>query len=455
MKLKIKKGVGNEKIYTDISYSINWEFVDEQLISLKINKVQYTIPLISKYTTTTPSYSDTFFWLPENLDLKALLITNGRKERFLYNYAFIISSVYLSRFQNKKYTKNDFVPINVDTAREIISQRKTVEIIKDLVNWGILECDYKKKIGSKSYGYRFPTTSPSYSDTFRKTQVKDKLIIKKMNNWKEKQRKEAEAAGEDYLHLFNFIWQIDIQYEKAIRFINKNYIPFTDDYESRKLMVELIKERDIFFKIDKKGERAHTNLTNLASDLRQFITYKGNTLAQVDLKNSQPFLFNLLIREKIDWANTNQVDEYNRFKKLTQDGIFYEFLMNEFGVSDDKRKEFKLLFFGRVFFDINRKELKKEEKMFQTLFPTIFQFIREFKEKDYTNLAIQLQRAESKAIIHGCIRRIRKERPDMFVSTIHDSIVCEPENLVYIGSIIEDVFELGYNLKPGIKMEEF
>lgn len=454
MKLNVKTGIGNNKLFTGITYQIDWVLLEEKLIPLQ-SKDKYKIPLLSQYPTPTPSYSVTFFWLPENLDLCKLLEENGRKKRFLYHYAFIISSVYLSRFQNKRYTKDDFVPINVDTAREIISYRKTVAIIKDLIKWGILECDYKKKIGSKSFGYRFPPNSPSYSDTFCKTEVKDKLIIKKMNNWKEKQRKEAEAAGEDYLHLYNFIWQIDIQYEKAIRYINKNYIPFTSDYESRKLMIELIKERDIFFKVDKKGERAHTNLTNLASDLRPFITYKGKKLAQVDLKNSQPFLFNLLIRERINWSKPEQVDEYTRFRKLTEEGKFYEFLMNEFGIEDDNRKEFKLLFFGRVFFDVNRKELKKEEKMFQNLFPTIFGFIRDFKENDYTNLAIQLQKAESKAIIHKCVRKIREENPDMFISTIHDSIVCEPENINYISSIIKDVFELNYNLKPGIKTEFF
>jgi len=220
-------------------------------------------------------------------------------------------------------------------------------------------------------------------------------------------------------------------------------------------MVELIIERDIFFKVDKKGNRAHTNLTNLASDLRQFIRYKGKKIAQVDLRNSQPFLLNLLIKNKIDWSNEAQVSEYKQFKQITEEGKFYEFLMEKFEVSEEKRKEFKLMFFGRVFFDMNRNTLKKEEVLFKQLFPTIFGFIREYKEEDYTNLAIQLQKVESKVIIHECINKIRTERPEMFVSTIHDSIVCEPINLDYVDGIIKDIFEVRYNLKPKTKKELF
>ena len=444
-KLLIETGISNNTIYSGITSQHTYELsIEGQIQSNPLQNNSY-------------SYSDTFLYLPKGLDLKAIMKENGKKERFYFHYAFILSTVFLTRVKNKNNTKEDFLPINVDTARTIISQRKTVEILKDLVKWNILECDKIRIYGSKSYGYRYHTSSYSYSDTFYKLKLTDKLMIKKITNWKEKQRAEAIAAGEDYNHLFEFIWNIDIKYKQAIDFVEKNYMPFTKEYEARKLMIELINDRDIFFKVDKKGKRAHTNLTNLASDLRQFIRYDGKKLAQVDLKNSQPFLFNLLIKDLIDYSNQAQVDEYNKFKKLTEEGKFYEFLMDAFGIentNEEKRKEFKKFFFGRVFFDVNRSVLKKEEKLFKDLFPTIFGFIRQFKEEDYKNLAIKLQRAESNIIINDCIRRIRIERPLMFVATIHDSIVCEPYNLVYVQGIIEDAF-VKHNLKPGTKCELF
>lgn len=444
MKHTIKQPELNSSIYTGITYTQEFTYTEEK---------DFTIPSLHNH----PSYSDTFLYLPKSLNLKGLLEENGKKERFFFHYAYIISTVYLGRFINKKYNKESFIPINIDTARTIISQRKCVEIIKDLIKWGILECDNKKQVGSKSFGYRFPSNHPSYSDTFYKLKVTDKLITKKMNNFREKQRAEAIAAGADYEHIFNYIQNITIEYAAAMKFINDNYVPFSDDYEARRLSVELIAGGDIFFKVDGKGNRAHTNLTNLASDLRQFIRYSGKKLGQVDLRNSQPFLLNLVIKNKINKKNVEQMEEYNRYKKLTENGEFYEYLMSEFGIasSDEKdRKEFKLLFFGRVFFDRNRKVLKKEEQLFAELFPTIFSIIRKIKEDDYTQLAISLQKAESKIIITECVRKIRQERPDIFVSTIHDSIVGEYENLDYFRDVIEEVF-LKYNLAPTVKKEKF
>lgn len=413
---------------------------------------------ITNNTELSSTSSDIFLYLPKNLDLKKILEENGKKDKFFFHYAYIISTIYLGRFLNKKYTKESFIPINIDTARKVISQRKCVEIIKDLISWGIIECDNRRQVGSKSFGYRFPTTSPSYSDTFYRIKIQDKLITKKMNNFKERQKEEAKSAGEDYLHLYNSIHKIKVRYTDALEYIDTNYIPFTDEYESRKLSIELISSGDIFFKVDNKGNRAHTNLTNLPSDLRSFITYEDRKLGQVDIKNSQPFLLNLVIKNKINKLKQNEVDEYAQFKKITQDGMFYEFLMNEFGIentNEDARKQFKKLFFGRVFFDVNRSELKKEEKLFQSLFPTIFRLIREMKQEDYTQLAINLQKAESNVIINECIRKIRLENPDMFVSTIHDSIVGELKNLEYFKQVVLDTFELKYNLIPGIKIEKF
>ena len=452
MKHTIEQPELNSIIYTGITYTHNYNIIEADSQDLLSNNH----PSYSVTFSNTP-YSDTFLYLPKGFDLKALLKEKGKKERFFFHYAYIISTVYLGRFLNKKYTKESFIPINIDIARTVISYRKCSEIINDLVYWGILECDNKKQIGSKSYGYRFPINSTSYSVTFYKLKVEDKLITKKMNNFKEKQRQEAITAGADYEHLFNFIHQIKINYEEAMRYINANYVPFSDDYEARRLSVELISGGDIFFKVDRKGNRAHTNLTNLASDLRQFIRYNGKKLGQVDLRNSQPFLLNMVIKNKINLLSLEQTNEYALYKKLTESGEFYEYLMSEFGIASDNeqdRKDFKLLFFGRVFFDVNRKELKKEEKLFQELFPTIFRIIREIKQDDYTQLALSLQKAESKIIITECVRKIRKERPEIFVSTIHDSIVGELENLDYFREVIEEVF-IKYNLAPTIKKEKF
>lgn len=421
----------------------NSTYIDNNLIIKDKTKLSH-IP------NPTPSYEGTFL-SPSNLNLEELLKTNGKKQRFYFHYLYIISTIILLRVINKKISKDDFIPLNYKTLINIITKRKAKEILNDLKNWGIIESDSTWIKGIKSTGYKL---NKSYLATgFKKVKVTDKLINKKMNNLRLLQQAEAIEAGADYHHLYSHLLNVKIDYKAALDYIEKNYLYFTDEFEARKLQIELINDGNLFFKVDKKGKRAHTNLTNLSSDLRQFITYKGAKLAQIDMKNSQPFLLNLLIKDKV--VTDEQRMEYKKFKELTEHGRFYEFLMEKFDVEDVNRKEFKVLFFGRVFFDVNRQELKKEEKMFQQLFPNIFGWIREMKKEDYTQLAIKLQRAESNVIISECIRRIRKERPAMFVSTIHDSIVCQPNNLMYVKQVMEDVFELNYNLKPSLKQELF
>lgn len=398
-----------------------------------------------------------YLYLPENLELEKLL-DDKKKNKFFFHYAYIISTIYLARFKSKNITKDDYVNLNIDTLRLIISKEKCKSLLDDLIRLKVIECDRKRVYGVKSFGYKFPVGTPGYENTFRKIELEDKLIIKKMNNFRERQLQRAIEEGADYEHLCVNLQKIKINYKKAYDYISANYTPFTDDYDARIRAVDLIDSRDLFFVIDKKAKRAHTNLTNLASDLRQFVTVDGRKLGQVDLSNSQPFFLNLVLRKRINIKNASELEEFYRYKEITEKGQFYEYLMGEFGIENDNpeaRMNFKKMFFGRVFFDVNRTKLKKEEELFQKLFPTIFRIIREIKQEDYTQLAISLQKAESEAIITKCIRRIRIEEPEMFVSTIHDSIVGELNSLEYFKIVLEDVFELEYNLKPGIKTEKF
>lgn len=48
--------------------------------------------------------------------------------------------------------------------------------------------------------------------------------------------------------------------------------------------------KDIYFKKDETVNRFHTNLTNIRSELRNLLTYKGETLYSIDITCSQPYL---------------------------------------------------------------------------------------------------------------------------------------------------------------------
>ena len=53
--------------------------------------------------------------------------------------------------------------------------------------------------------------------------------------------------------------------------------------------IDRIDNKDFSFKQDSTAYRLHTNLTNIKSELRNYVTYKGQQIVSVDVCNSQPF----------------------------------------------------------------------------------------------------------------------------------------------------------------------
>jgi len=46
-----------------------------------------------------------------------------------------------------------------------------------------------------------------------------------------------------------------------------------------------------------KQSRVHTNLTNLKADFRKFLRYEGKVLVELDIRNSQPLIASILIKD--------------------------------------------------------------------------------------------------------------------------------------------------------------
>jgi hypothetical protein len=130
------------------------------------------------------------------------------------------------------------------------------------------------------------------------------------------------------------------------------------------------------------------------------------------------------------------------YSQLVQSGTLYDYLSNYLKVSKD---QFKKALFEKVFFG------KRISKTFSTLFPNISNFIRKVKRRDYRKLAWMMQRMESKIIISKICGRIMREHPNLFISTIHDSIMTVPEGVEIVKTtMIEEFNKLG--ISPKIKI---
>jgi len=74
------------------------------------------------------------------------------------------------------------------------------------------------------------------------------------------------------------------------------------------------------------------------------------------------------------------------------------------------------------------------------------------KSRSHAHAPCLMQNTEAVIFIHSIVERIRLERPNIPIFTIHDSILTTPDNIDYVRDIIMQVFEqLG--VRPLLKTE--
>jgi len=129
--------------------------------------------------------------------------------------------------------------------------------------------------------------------------------------------------------------------------------------------------------------------------------------------------------------------EWTLFRELVQTGELKDYVSTKLRKS---RKGTKKVLMQWVFGQSHREA--KVAKHMERVFPKLFQFIRQIKEGRKGNklLAFLLTRIESKLIIDTAARRISQERPNMFFTTIHDSIMVEPDHVDYVKPLLTDVY---------------
>jgi len=406
-------------------------------------------------------------------------------------YCYILHKIYEERIFGKENKRSQFVNLKASILRFIIGRWHYKEVLNNLLNSNIIQTDNHYIVGEKSKAYKL---IPPFSESKHKCiELRDESMLKRIAKHKEIFLSKA-PQGIEYKMLNKYLNDIEINSNNAIRYVKKYYSNDIEKFNSYLLSIKFIQTKNFHWTVDDIAGRVHTNITTLFRPLRRYLRYKGKPLINIDICNSQPFLFNILIKNyfnlkmprnyKYDNFSNKYKDTYGRSKNnygksslesnksyiysydghlnkdvllyewLTSQGKFYEYLMEKMNIPLSERQSFKIKVFGRIFFCRNNKNYVREEmKIFKTLFPTVSKVIEFYKEEDYTQLPISLQKAESEIMINDICKRISLERPDIFITTIHDSILTTEENERFISNIILDEFEEKYNLKPKLKVE--
>jgi len=396
---------------------------------------------------------------------------------------------------------NGYVPLNSTLLRKKI--RNYNQYLDYLVASGVLLCDNYYIKEEKSRGYKF---NEEYFTKVEPYEITKYTLIKSIKAGS----RENKTVPKKYEYLVN--WFDDLALDpSAFDYLNNKYPdPLNEEsinkYNSAFRNLNWIQDNDYYFSVDTTGNRFHSNLTSLNSDLRKFLLSQNQPLVAVDIKNSQPYLSIILLNPSFYQNNTDTFNIYNintyntssttiynpsniyttttnhpqfspppmlhktleeidnqdvkNYIELVENGLIYEYLANE--IKDelgedlrDDRKAIKAIVFT-ILYTANQFIGQPEatpKRLFRDRFPTVYKVFSAIKREDKKTLAILLQRIEAYLVLDKICPRITQERPKLPIYTIHDSIVTTLGNEEYVKAIMEEELTATIGHKPSLKIE--
>jgi hypothetical protein len=267
---------------------------------------------------------------------------------------------------------------------------------------------------------------------------------------------------------------LDIRFDDAINHTNEQYINELSNnindnekikayrrYSSRIASLTNIKNgrlnKTLRFKRNNTNFRLDTNLTNMASDLRPFIVGYEN-MAYLDLSNSQPVLFNILLQSFRKNASDALINEIEIYFDLTINGKWYDWLIKVFKIEyiEDDNESYKIArekckkIWMLIAYSEND-DAKGIKRIFKKHFPLILSIIDNIKKENYAQFAISLQIIESKIFIDKICRELVKV--GIIPYTMHDGLLVPAEMEDQTYEIMASILKNELGAVPKIKVE--
>jgi hypothetical protein len=222
------------------------------------------------------------------------------------------------------------------------------------------------------------------------------------------------------------------------------------------LSILKIANKQFFFSVDDKSGRVYHNISNIRRELKKFIKIDDSALVGLDIRNSQPLLFGLLLVKKWRKRKATIYETMPDLKEYLQrccDGNFYNHLMELNDIPLEQRAEYKVQFFTDIFFSKNPKMVKGALKQFEEIYPNVYQEIRKYKEHDYKLLAHDLQKIEADVIINGIIKSLFKQNKEIPIVNVHDAIYTAPDFAPTVENEISSYFMNEFGVTPALNRE--
>ena len=452
--------------------------------------------------------------IPSSIDLESFL--KKYKPNFKYkkdHFYYIVE--YLGKSMEQSDLNDNEGYINTSA---VILQNKFKnykKYLQHMLDNGLIKTDMRYIVGEKCKGYLL-CGSNSNDVTLSKIPIVDYVSRKNRSKENANSMIKIHTTKKKYPYLTKwFDNRLKIDSVKASAEINKLFPVQTGPIRGKlkgkpsvfNMRIKAIyslnrfSKQLFYFSVDDNVGRFHSNLANIKRELRNFITYDGHKLVNVDIKNSQPLLSTLLFNPKFYdkderlsiynfkkgssslFSSSNSPSpsnvftsssssssaimlgktlqntankEYREYIDMVNSGDFYKKLHDKIysQLPYNKAKMKEILF--TVFFSNNKfigQPEAQSKRDFKKAFPEVYEVFKVIKKNKHQTLARLLQRIESDIIIRNASKRISIEKPNLPIFTIHDSIATIQGNENYISDIIkEEVFQLtGLNAKIGLE----
>jgi len=333
--------------------------------------------------------------------------------------------------------------------------------------------------GQISYRYTF---APEYKSKYKAIPLTNTRLIRRINKAHSQIGIEAVRTIRGSSSQVRFLKQLSLAegWENVVN----SYKDDTEVYNSVLASAVRILNNDIFYSRDATERRFHSNVTNMKRELRPYLRVNGRALVNIDIKNSQPYLStiiltypskvaglakNIAFSMSLQSLKVSQNEDVKKYIKLVADGLFYEYLIQEFaseGITLN-RNETKVQVL-RILFAPNRlpkNEVNRKCRLiFKDRFPTVHRIFSKMRGRDQgtkfdnsNRFAILLATIESYLMIDVILKRIYRELPGTIAITIHDSIMTGilTDDVEAVCRVMSEELTSFVGFSPKIEIEDY
>lgn len=441
---------------------------------------------------------------------------------------YFIHSIFTKTLnEDFKPRRSKFIALKYENLKKVLGPEVSI-VISTLESKKIILCDNKYQRDVISLGYKI---NKKY---LKEPRIEFKTITStKLQNRLTKYQHEYYLTQKKFLskyaHLVKWFLKDELEFNKP-----KSQLFFLALSESltsisRELPFSTVQRRRIQNKIkwlqtstilsinndlpivSKNGERLYSKITAMYSPLRNFLTYNGYKLVYLDISNSQPFHFNILLKtsfweenskgislkmidkELYEWLKVNHKDKIDntimslnqyakegktvtskglqrksnpspRFVQLSANGKLYLFIHENFKAkfftknNDDRFKDEKAAkqeFIQLLYFNNKLKKSPSYQpfQLFKQLFTVEASIIEILKLRKHNDFSILLQKIEAHMLLYLVGREIFYENANAPLYTIHDGIITTLGNEELVEQKINSVYKEILGFTPELKKE--